>query len=77
MEGPFNGYFTTALAMTWDEDSFSDYYEFYDLLARRLSRISSEKQTAEMYSCATDPRWITTQKTAKTVPWAKERPFQI
>ena len=77
MEGPFNGYFTTALAMTWDEDSFSDYYEFYDLLARRLSKISSAKQTAEMYSCATDPKWITAQKTAKTVPWAKERPFQI
>ncbi len=77
MEGPFSGYFTTALTMTWDRGAFSDYYDFYEQLARRLSKITSAKQTAEMYSCATDRKWITTKKTAKTVPWAKERPFQI
>lgn len=77
MEGTFNGYFTTALQVTWDKDAFSDYYEFYDRLARRLSKITSAKQTAEMYSCATDPQWIITKKTAKIVPWASERPFQI
>jgi hypothetical protein len=77
MEGTFNGYFTTALKMTWDKDAFSDYYEFYEQLARRLSKITSEKQTAEMYSCATDRKWITTKKTAKTVSWATEPPFQI
>lgn len=77
LEGTFNGHFTTALKVTWDEDPFSDYYEFYDQLTRRLSRITSAKQTAEMYSCATDRGWITRKKTAKTVPWAKERPFQI
>jgi hypothetical protein len=63
--------------MTWDRGAFSDYYDFYEQLARRLSKITSAKQTAEMYSCATDRKWITTKKTAKTVPWAKERPFQI
>lgn len=77
LEGTYNGYFTTALLVTLEEDAFSDYDEFHEQLARRLSKITSAKQTAEMHSCATDTDWITTEKTAKTVPWAKGRPFEI
>jgi len=77
VDGTFNGAFTGALKITWASGSFADYCSFYEHLTQVLGRDTSAKQTPEMYSCATDPLWISTVKTAKVVPWAKKPPFQI
>lgn len=81
MDGTFNGAFTSAFLSTWSKwakgESRGDYNEFYVQLAEQLSRNSSTKQTPEMYSCAKDPVWISTIKSAKKVAWAAQQPLQI
>jgi hypothetical protein len=81
MDGTFNGAFTAAFLATWEQwakdECTGDYDEFYVRLAKKLNKDSTTKQTPEMYSCAKDPVWISTIKSAKKVAWAARQPLQI
>ncbi len=81
MDGTFNGAFTAAFLATWKrwtkDECTGDYDEFYVRLAKKLNKNSATKQTPEMYSCAKDPVWISTIKSAKKVAWAAQQPLQI
>lgn len=81
MDGTFNGAFTAAFLATWSKwakgECLGDYDAFYIQLVEKLGKNSSTKQTPEMYSCAKDPIWISTIKSAKKVAWAAQQPLQI